>query len=824
MENINNKLLTQFKEDIQKKYGQKVLYAKDCQNLLLHLQAKTNREVSITTLKRFFGIINSPFAPGKYTLDTFAIYLNYEKWQDYILHLDKHANSTTQFETWEILKKQTLQITNTSLRSLKTKIGSDLADRPLREFADMKIERFLHSSKVATAFIAPDGYGKSTIVTNLTRKFFTGPDARYPDDIICLVEAGILFNLISQHPKVTKLYNLLHYDPKKSFSTVFRANPQLIKGRFVLIIDGLDELYKDPQRSDFFIDNLIKMISSYEKNEWFKLIITCSPIIWKRFSFVLQKNPFLKSLWFDVNFDGTIEEMINIPVLKSREIKSIMISNNFPISYDELSYYEPELPSLIRNPYLLNLFISSCQQGKIISQTELLYEFVQRRILAPPFSEENNRVINAFFQFCENGKKETFVNKEDLRPFFESNTSYNELILNGILYEYTVPNTYLSINTYVKFSNEVLFEFYLANKIIKENKLNINLIRRTISEYKSDPQLQGNLLRFVIKISFQHGDIQFLEKIISALSNDVNDSHALPLNSNYVLLANTIGVELRKNNKQSEALLPKYGKSIAGYAYYFESIFDFDSLILHSGGNLKYCVKDNLTAKETIYIHFMKFMQYFLADDHEKCKLEYEVFQMMEQPEVADHLNVGFYFAPQIIYQSVIEKRLNEGLLEKIHLVFDQIFEEASQLNTNFPNYEFVILFALNYAKMDKEIIKLADHIFTKYDMTGLQSSCLYQLILSIIARALLNTGKIQKAVELFDKVEFSEVPVNMKHYIKIRYDLIKVEFLIHEGNVQKALNKLEEIKSISYLLKFKYFYKNALELEIRVKEVIRSH
>ena len=87
MENKNDKLLIQFKEDIQKKYGQKILYSKDCQNLLLHLQAKTNREVSITTLKRFFGVIKSPFTPGKYTLDTFANYLNYEKWQDYIRHI-----------------------------------------------------------------------------------------------------------------------------------------------------------------------------------------------------------------------------------------------------------------------------------------------------------------------------------------------------------------------------------------------------------------------------------------------------------------------------------------------------------------------------------------------------------------------------------------------------------------------------------------------------------------------------------------------------------------------------------------------------------------
>jgi len=45
----------------------------------------------------------------------------------------------------------------------------------------------------------------------------------------------------------------------------------------------------------------------------------------------------------------------------------------------------------------------------------------------------------------------------------------------------------------------------------------------------------------------------------------------------------------------------------------------------------------------------------------------------------------------------------------------------------------------------------------------------------------MLNTGKIQNDIDVFNKVEHKEFPVNMRNYFKIRYDLIKVEFLIHE-------------------------------------------
>lgn len=509
--------------------------------------------------------------------------------------------------------------------------------------------------------------------------------------------------------------------------------------------------------------------------------------------------------------------MINVPLLSSDEIESALTFHSPRLTLDEVSYYEPGIISVINNPYLLYLFISSYKPDKIINEAELLYEFVQKRIFGTSFSDENYRIINTFFRLCDNGKNGAIVNKEDLRQYIENNLAYNELILNGILFEYTVLNSYLSINTYVKFSNAVFFEFYLANKLIKENKLNLNLIKQIITDYKSDPQLQHNLFKFVLKISFLNDNVQFLENIISELSLDDNESHTLFLNSNYSTLANLIGIELRKRNKLSATLFPAFGQSLASQTQYFESIFDFDSLALYSGANLDYWLHSEQSSCTVIYVHFLKFMQYFLTGDYEKCQKEYLIFQKMEQPLLKNTLCMGFYFAPQIIFQSVIKKRLHADLLKKIHLVSNKLLKEGN--NSLYPNYEFVLIYAFNYAKIDLEIINIADCIFNKYDLTDSKSSCLYQLILAIYARALLKTGKIQQGVELFNKTELEGIPVNMRNYIKIRYDLIKVEFLIHEGDLKKAQETLEGIKGISNLLKFKYFYNNALELETQIRE-----
>ena len=198
----------------------------------------------------FFGIINSPFSPSKYTLDTLAIYLRYADYQEFINHFEKENRLSGQEDSWETLRTWTNLITNASLKSIKNKIGKRFESFPVRKFAEKKVDDFLRSPFVATAFIALNGYGKSTIVAQLTEKLFTGPNAKYPDDVVCLVDGSILYNLIYHYQKVNELYNLLEFLPTKSFSITFRDNPELVKGRFVLIIDGIDDIYPENEKID----------------------------------------------------------------------------------------------------------------------------------------------------------------------------------------------------------------------------------------------------------------------------------------------------------------------------------------------------------------------------------------------------------------------------------------------------------------------------------------------------------------------------------------------------------------------------------------------
>lgn len=805
------------KKEIQKKYGQGIFYAKDCQILSDSILKKTNRQISVSTLKRFFGIINYPFNPSNYTFDTLAIFLNYESWNDFLNNFDKKEAASLDQDYWDKLKNRVQLITNQSLKSIKANIGEQLTIYPVRNFAIKKFETFLHSPQTATAFIAPGGYGKTTIVTQLTEMFFTGENAKYPDDIVCLVDGSILVNMLDLNLEIIRIQNIIDYDPKKSFSVFFRKNPDQVKGRFVLIIESLYEIYYQEEKLKNFVENLMDIISSYKGIAWFKILITCRPDNWKVFMNLIKKNPKLPSQWFDVSFEGSMADTINIPLLSNNEIKYCLEKNNSPISYENLKFHYPEITELINNPYLLYLFSLSQNPEEIHTDIELLNQFIKTKVLTEPYLEEKSKIINSFLYISDYAKQNAIVKKDDIPAFTDFNLAYKELIFNNILYEYTVPGSYLSSITYVKFSNNILLEFFLANKWMEENKFNLGLFRRVFKFYKDNNQLQTNILKYLIKFAFKESNTDILKNIFSVFESE-NNLFSAP-ETIYVNpeIINVIGIELRNKKELRDLLIPIYAKSKLGQLLYFESFFDMDSLVLHSGDNIDFYLENKHTDDAFIYGHFLKFMQYFLAGDKPKCKKEYEFFQSFALPDNIKPILAGYYYGTQVIYQSVFMDNLDSGLMDKICKKSEMFYKSGIQTITSNPIFEHVIIYSLNYGNKFTEICQLRNLMLDKYEMVQAATTWHNQLSGIIYARALLNTGEVKKAISLNKQVEIKSIPVNCKYYAGMRFNLVKSEFLIFEKKYNEAKQLLEEVKSVSKMIRYKFFYDKALMFENKI-------
>ena len=94
------------KEMLEKKYGHKVRYPKDCQALAAHISNACKTRISGSTLMRLYGYIKGIQEPRLYTLDLISEYLEYESWD----HLIKSIDPSRQQRSKEIEKLNAVSI------------------------------------------------------------------------------------------------------------------------------------------------------------------------------------------------------------------------------------------------------------------------------------------------------------------------------------------------------------------------------------------------------------------------------------------------------------------------------------------------------------------------------------------------------------------------------------------------------------------------------------------------------------------------------------------------------------------------------------------
>lgn len=85
---INSIPIVLLRDEIQKRFGKKVVYASDCDSLSEDILLQTKRRISVSTLKLFFGVVHSPYAPSKYTIDSLLANLQFENESDFIKYLE----------------------------------------------------------------------------------------------------------------------------------------------------------------------------------------------------------------------------------------------------------------------------------------------------------------------------------------------------------------------------------------------------------------------------------------------------------------------------------------------------------------------------------------------------------------------------------------------------------------------------------------------------------------------------------------------------------------------------------------------------------------
>jgi len=511
---IDQKIIDLLKKDIQDKFGKNILYGKDCAVLSKQIYTETQRQISSSTIKRFFGVVNSKFHPSKYTLETFVLFVGFRNWHDYLSHFDDAKTPDLTSDAWSNLQNRAALINELSLTSLKQKTGYFVKTTIFRSFLNEWLEAFLESKKTASLFVAPDGYGKSTLIIQLMEHLLSKEDENFKNDLVFLIDGGIFFNLYSKHSNNELLNQILEFKINTSLAFYFHNNPQKRKGRIWLIIDSVDEIFFDKERYHHLMENLMRLIMAND-NGWYKVLFTCRPENLDVFTYILNKTPQLEESWFGVEFHNhNMAEIINVPGFTKEEIEFVLKKTEFEHDFDYLEQYFGNILDNLSNPYFLSLFLEEFKSNKKISELTLLENFLHRKLYSSPYRDEKLKIIDSFVELCSRGKETNSVRKDLLLSKAEYDFAYRRLISNGIFYEYTLPPGQSKRNTYVKFKQSMLFEYFLFHTWISGKAPEVKTILKIKDYYENNIQLQCSLLKLITRDLLQNDRHDTIEQLL----------------------------------------------------------------------------------------------------------------------------------------------------------------------------------------------------------------------------------------------------------------------------------------------------------------------
>ena len=816
MDNLDD--IDLLKEAVEQKFGAKILYAKDCSALSDVVFDATGNKISETTIKRLWNLVASVFNPSKYTLNSLSKYIGFEDWDDFVSNRHSVTKKAENIEKWEQIRQKARAISYNSFLSVKNRMGVDVKKMVHRKFATEMLEGFLQSDKTATAFIAPGGYGKSTIVSTLVNDFFLGENPRYPDDIVWFMDCGVLDNVADQDFNVEQfILRLLGYGDQKSFKEYFLLFPAAMRGRIVLVFDGLSEFSGNAGSTRNLINNILSLIASNMEDRWFKVVLTLRPDLWNYICRALSDSMEIKSTWYGVEFSTSTPVATNVPLLKMAEVEQILRNSGVYDASSVVNIMQDGIMNITRIPYFLHLYISLAQDNKnVVSDADLLREFVSRRIIGTENGERKLKLID-FLLFSTNyGLDNDIVVMNSMQNLLtEYRNEFDELVSLGVLFEYKQEDKFLKTSTYIKFSHQILFEFLLANYWLRETTFDSELFAEINDFYRGNPSLKFQIVSWLVKYAFKDNRTDILSGIFDILDKNFAD---LEEQTFMQKLINTVGTELRKYPEIRAEVLPVYASTQSGRFYYFMHFCDIDSLNAFYGDALKQYINNSVSVGDKMFANTIKIQQSYFNRDQ---KLMHEYFTAVESLDIPHDDNTCYieFMSVQVLYYSMSDGRIPASLLDYISTFARDYYNRSENLSQAFTYGDIILADSLSLAEQWHLVKDICELILNdKLHGHRQQVNEYYQQLQLLYSYSLLKVGYAKKANEFFARItEIRDAfPICATNYWNMRFCEIAAAFSpigsdAHSDYIKKGL-------AISKYLKFSYFEKHFQHMLRRLK------
>lgn len=530
-------LLQEIRSRICLRAGIKNITPADCKKIASEIRKATQKNVSETTLKRFFGFAAVSHGFSRYTISALREYADYMQ----PVHFGEVLLYDTPINDWAKLRRKIGGITDYVLKEVRNRSGLPYEMTISRKFAQHDFEEFYHDRTSFMCFIAHPGYGKTILISHIVQRYFRDEGALYKDSIPFFMNVGSFFK-----PERSKfdleghLKNIIGI-PKSSdlISYIKTINTQ--KNKFFLIIDGFAELILDGESKAQLLNELVDFICMLDQDSDIKIIMSMRSTIWVRFYEKIRHSAYLKKSWFKGNYYNA-HDVSNVPPLTEDELREIT-ENTGNENYGKIN---PELKAQLKFPFHIHLYYQLraadpfLNYGSNIGFYELISRFIQEKILGSNYYSEKYRFIMRFLQLTNYGKSSNSVEKNILIfELINFKNAYMELISDGILVEERRSIDFFP-KEFVSFLHPQIFEYFIYTELFNRFTLANNVEK--IFEYIHNTY-KGSANRFIL--------LQWAVRHFIKISNYdcIYYIHKLELNNyerNYLVLfiAETLKYEL----------------------------------------------------------------------------------------------------------------------------------------------------------------------------------------------------------------------------------------------------------------------------------------
>lgn len=785
-------MIERLKSEVLITFGEDLLYTKDCKFLADKITEETGSRISTTTIRRLYGFLKTTSEPGRFTLETLSHFVGFQSWSEFKEYWSSKDTHTDVNEySWAELQKRTLEFSKETYQLITGQSGIPFASVARRKHAEERIEKFLQSDKTATSFIAPGGFGKSTL---LAKWYENACLKNQSNNAVLFLNAGFMISFLSNDFKLdTWLQDHIKFNQKESLKH-FLSNEDQCEGELILLIDALDEITYDAVKLERLFLQLNQFILNYKNNKKVKIIITSRNSTWDKFALpFISRTSELTNCWFDLNTRLDEMNQVNLTSLTEDEIqyvfdRSINLQHEPKLNINELSLHQRKT---ISNPFFLELFIKRFTPNKryqLDKEQELVQEYLKNKIFYSRYSEEKMDIIQGILNLIKYGKKGTAAKKIELREKYPIHLksggnyylAYEEMVSYGLLSEFITVNEYASYCKYVKVTNEVLFETLIALYLIEQNKeLNFDLILKVESEYEGY-EIKNRLIEILLEQILISGKHSELTRIFELNDDSLQNQSILATVINSSHFPEKYRVELIEkfaNNKRAEEYL---FKNIPLYSHLSETNKEVLRILARRGCSKDLRIKSlGLLLRNAVLSYDIK-----SADGY---------FESMQE-EVLDTTCSGFAIsikvASSLLYKHFTDKDSDELDLLKLFYYREMAYVSYGEYEKRLDGeFEVITCMALMFRKSYHKVIQLVEDFEHLYPNNNtVKSSVNYRFLrcYSLLAQHMLGMTLADDQKEyLLESSELIEYKGNT--YFQIYYQSFLLSYYFEREDRDKV-------------------------------------